>query len=137
LVGIRIVKRVKTIAAALSELEVLAARYDVEVTSSKENALCFNDEGEPYLITYSGNLKPRTRLWALVHELGHLIALYNYRPQLAKKFEYAPPGSFWQLEDEMQAWGIADLILHQLNPSFYEENYIKWKHERLKTYYRN
>ena len=78
--GIRVVKRVKNIGAALLELEVLAARYDVEIKPAKENALLFDpDTGQPHLITYSGNLKPSTRLWAMVHELGHLIAYNNRR----------------------------------------------------------
>jgi len=122
--------------AALIELEALAERYEVELKAAKENALVFDEDGAPCQITYSGNLKPSTKLWAIAHELGHLIALNNYRPQLAKKIESAKPGSFWQLEDELQAWGIADVLLHQLNPSFYCEDYIKWKHEQLKSYYR-
>ena len=134
--GIRVVRRVKTLTNALEELEALAKQYDVEIKPAKENALIFTDEDIPCTITYTSPQNIRTRLWATAHELGHLILIQSSDPELAERFTNAS-GNFWEIEAEFQAWAIADVLLEQLNPKFYEENYMRWKHTQLKTYYRS
>ena len=129
--GIRVVKQVRTLTEALQELEALAEQHHIEIKPAKENALIFTEDDIPCTITYTSPQNLRTRLWAVAHELGHVIIVNNAGSQLAEKFTTGL--GIWELEAELQAWAVADTLINQLNHKFNEENYIRWKHNQLKT----
>jgi len=132
---IKFCRKTTTIESGLKELIRLANLLEVQVQFCKGESFTEFQDNEPTIISITSNLKPRTKLWTLAHELGHVISYMNCSKSIKKRL-LNRPNSFWELEAEVRAWNCADFLLEQLNPALYEEKYIKFKHSKLKTYYR-
>lgn len=129
------IKKVRTIAAGVSELKRLIESLGIELRES--NIRGASIEEDEIIIFYPSSIPPRNQLWALAHELGHVLAAGTYPKRLRHKFiPMARSKSFWELEDECQAWAWADSLLLSLNPRFYNMDYIKMKISCLKQYFR-
>jgi len=129
-----LVVKVRTIKAGLIQLHRLADLYNIAILPGRVNELDPTTD-EP-VIRIRTNQSQRKKLWNIAHELGHILAINDYPAELLESFNASASGTFWELEDELQAWSYADILLRQLNPKFYSREYIKYKHQCLRTYYR-
>lgn len=131
------IKRVRTIAAGLAELKRTIRSLNIELRESNIRGTLIDDEEEGTIIFYPSSIPQRNQLWALSHELGHVLAAKEYPKRIKSKFlPKARSRSFYELEDECQAWAWADILLSALNPRFYNGDYIKMKISCLKSYFR-
>jgi Zn-dependent peptidase ImmA (M78 family) len=129
------IRRVKTISAGMAELKRIIKMLGIELKESNERYVTIEEEG--ITMHYPSNIPKRNQLWALAHELGHVLAAREYPKRIRKKFvPIARSRSFYELEDECQAWAWADVLLSALNPRFYNTDYIKMKVSCLKAYFR-
>jgi len=133
-VGVNVVRPVSSVTEAIHELITLAERYNISVNPGQDSRIVFEDQ-VAVEITYNRKYSKSMILWALAHELGHLFIVESCKKSMTNNFIGSKVVT-WVKEAELQAWCIADALLLQMNPRFYDIRYMRYKQSQLKTYYR-
>lgn len=120
-------------------LRAISMGYEVKETVTDPDSCDFNAG----IITINRNNKLANKLWALAHELGHILyrqdkRLYTRKriPDYTKLDKMSEFGVDNIIDEEIGAWCKADDIIVQLSPSWrYGSEYQKTKYKCLQNYF--
>jgi len=85
------------------------------------------------IITINFRQKIDKQVWALAHEIGHAKTLDDCAEELGSCVFVGPEHSWESQETEWRAWAVADKLMKKF--ALYTDDYLRYKHSCLSTYY--